>query len=405
MGYVSIGVVAITVLIVAYSTLVGALRGRNRALLRLILVLACGVAAFLLRETVMNMLMEIEVQGKTVGSLVGGYFEDLPESTAEVISLLMNTIIVFVVYLVSFEALKGVSWMIIYPICKAFVKRGEFRRSGGGAFFGLVQGLLIVMLVIAPVSGLVSTVDRITSMEIGEGKSVLSSIDEDGQMTQTFEDIGLSGYSSGTVGKVYDTIGGWYFDMVTTVTKEDGNKTSLTKLTNATEAAVEVAKVFVDGEQDLETISSDTATKEEKISALKSFGNRVKTAGEKADALGADEKDIINAFADFVMDAVGGTSESEEVTKIIGDGANITAAGDAIISIAEYYETETVTDEQIAKIVKGFADNPFIIDIFGDSEIHSVSEADKPRFKAEIEKTSLSTERKNKLLTMFGIEA
>jgi hypothetical protein len=268
-----------------------------------------------------------------------------------------------------------------------------------GAIFGFVQGALIVMLVVAPLSGLVSTADKLANLKIGENGKIL-----DENTAQVLTDYGVTDYQSSIPGTAFETAGGWYYELVTTIEKEDGSKISLPSLTKSVEATAVVIGAFADGADEAEIINSDTATKEEKIVALKAFGDQMKLAGQKASELGADEHEILNALAELAVSMVGGSSEGETIA-VVGDGADLTAAGNAIIDIANYYETETITDDKIVEIVNGFAANPIMIDALGGQEIQPVAEADKAKLETAIANASLSDVRKDKLRAMFGLVA
>lgn len=396
MGLASIIVVALTAVVLIFSTLVGMFRGRNRSILRLVLVLLCGVGAFLLREVFVNLLLNLEIGGESLGTTITNAVSELPEEVVVLMTSLLGVVLSLVVYLVVFYLLRLITWAIIYPIFKIFIKKGEKKGKGLGALFGFVQGLLIVMLAVAPLSGVVSAGDRISKLKVGEQTLVPENV------VQIFSDYGITDYGTSPVGSVYETIGGWYFELITTTTKDDGSAISLPGLMDMAEATVEVVGAFVAGAEDVDIIVSETATKEEKIAALKDFGAQIKTAGQKANELGVDEQEILNSLAELAVSVLGGDTGGESVA-IAGEGANLDAAGDAIVGIANYYETETITDEKITEIVNGFASNPIMIDTLGGQVIQEVAEADKPRFEAAINATNLSQTRKDKMKAMFGI--
>ena len=241
MGLASIIVIALTALAIIYSTIVGMCRGRNRSILRLVLVILCGVGAFFLRETVANLLLNLEMNGETLGATITNAVAELPEEVIVLMTSLISVVLSLVVYLVVFYLLRLITWMIIYPIFKIFIKKGEKKGKGLGALFGFVQGLLIVMLAIAPLSGVVSAGDRISKLKVGEEALLPDNV------IQIFSDYGITDYGTSPVGSVYETIGGWYFELITTTTKDDGSTISLPRLVGMAEATIEVVGAFVEG--------------------------------------------------------------------------------------------------------------------------------------------------------------
>ena len=122
MGYVTIAILALTAVGLLFGTLFGAMRGRNRAILRLILVLGCVVAAILLRGIVVDFVMDVNVgEGTLKEELVASFTEgdmNMPQSMQDLIVTLVEILIGLVAFFILFIALRLVSWMIIFPICK-----------------------------------------------------------------------------------------------------------------------------------------------------------------------------------------------------------------------------------------------------------------------------------------------
>ena len=405
MGYVTIGVLGLTALVLIASVLFGVIRGARRSILRLILILVCGVGAFLLRNVVKDLLLNLQIEGESFSQVLMNTLGELPESLANLFNSLFDVLFVLIVYLLVFYALRFVTWILVYPFLKLIIRATEKKKDiiskkrGLGALFGLLQGLLIIIMAVAPISGTVSSVDRFVQLNFGTEEGLLDEATE-----EKLNGIGLIGYHDSTVGSIYDKVGGWYLDIVSSTTREDGTKTSLPKMTTTIENTVEVIAVFGSSKDLVETITAEETSKEDRTKALKDFGAKVKEAGDKAKELGENEQTLLNDLAGIAVEIVGGSS-GEETVALVGEGADLTAAGQAIIDIGNYYETKTIEDEKVAEIVQGFAKNPIMIDILGGQVIEKVAEGDKAKFEEEINKTNLSAERKQKLKVMFGLVA
>lgn len=405
MGYVTIGVLGLTALVLIASVLFGVIRGARRSILRLILILVCGVGAFLLRNVVKDLLLNLQIEGESFSQVLMSTLGELPESLANLFNSLFDVLFVLIVYLLVFYALRFVTWILVYPFLKLIIRATERKKDiiskkrGLGALFGLLQGLLIIIMAVAPISGMVSSVDRFVQLNFGTEEGLLDEATE-----EKLNSIGLIGYHDSTVGSIYDKVGGWYLDIVSSTTREDGTKTSLPKMTTTIENTVEVIAVFGSSKDLVETITAEETSEEDRTKALKDFGAKVKEAGDKAKELGENEQTLLNDLAGIAVEIVGGSS-GEETVALVGEGADLTAAGQAIIDIGNYYETESIEDEKVAEIVQGFAKNPIMIDILGGQVIEKVAEGDKAKFEEEINKTNLSAERKQKLKVMFGLVA
>ena len=117
------GVLSFTAMCIAVGGLLGALRGQNRSITRLILVIACAFVAFFLRETFTDMILGIDVGGKTLleslnESLLSG--TAIPEQIAGFITTIVEILIGTIVFIVVFALLKFASWLVLFQILKLF---------------------------------------------------------------------------------------------------------------------------------------------------------------------------------------------------------------------------------------------------------------------------------------------
>lgn len=170
MNYIEIGIWAVTGLALLLGLILGAIRGSRRAVLRLVLILVCVLVAFFLKDLLTDKVLGTAITNSdgttlTVQELI---VSSLPEEMRElgdaVVVPLVRVIIGIVLFLSAFLALQIVSWIIVYPICKLFVKKGAKKHAGVGALTGLVQGVAVALCICVPLTGLMVQANRIIPM-------------------------------------------------------------------------------------------------------------------------------------------------------------------------------------------------------------------------------------------------
>ena len=214
MNTIAMGILIFTLVSLLFGALYGRMRGRNRAILRLALIVLSVVLAILLRGTVVDAIMGINVGDGTIKESMSSAFGDsLPESMQSLIFALVEIMIGLMAFFLLFIALQFVTWLILFPILKIFVKKGENKRKGAGALVGLAQGLVIAFVICAPLTGILVQIDKIASIEMN-GKPLV----------KLPEELGISEFVSSAPGKVYNSTGGWFFNVVSSTKDENGNK-------------------------------------------------------------------------------------------------------------------------------------------------------------------------------------
>lgn len=412
MGYATLAVLGITAVALLFGTLWGLWRGRNRAILRLVLVVICAVAAFVLKDTVSGILMGVNMgsEGSLQDMLMGAFASgdaQLPESMVNLVFTLVQIMIGLVLFIVLFIVLRIFTFFFVYPFCKIFVKKGVVRHRGIGALVGLVQGIVIAFVTCAPVTGLLVQVDRLSSVEMN-GQPLLDLPAE----------IGIGEYVNSPVGGIYNAAGGWFFDMITTGTTEDGKNVSLDSTVEAATTVMGIADSFTSLSESIEAITAEDATPQERVDAMQELGTKLAEVGSSIEEMGEDAKDLLNDLVADVGSMMGGEGEEmpPEMEEFLADfdldSLNFTALGNGINGIATYVEKTTegldgegeVTQSDVTSIVNAFADNMFILDLMGEDvpEFMDGSEHED-LFTTAINATELTAEEKTKLLTLFGL--
>lgn len=436
MGYISLALLAITAISLVFGVLWGLWRGRNRAILRLVLVVISAVAAFFLRSVVVDTLLTTDMGEGSIMEMMTGAFAQgemaLPAPLLDLIVALIQIIIGLVAFFIIFYLLKIVTFLFIYPFCKIFVKKGPYtlkqkgkrtkkvynRRRGWGALVGLVQGIVTAVIICGPLTGLVSTVSTLLTLEIN-GQPLL------GEM-ELPKELGLDEFKDSAVAKAYGAVGGWLYGSLTTTTVGEGEESGSISLDNAIDAVQTVVGVAGSVQNlgtNFEVLSSETATVQEKIDAMTQLGEDLAEVGANINNLDQGSKDIINGVLSSVKDMIptegDDTGIADMFENLTLDDLDLEAIGNALVGIGEYINktegelagVEEVTQEDITNIVNGFAKNKFFLDMItmvGDGEIPEEgllpfgSEHDAFVVNA-INATTLDADGKDLLADVFGV--
>ena len=408
MGYITLAVLALTAIALLFGALFGMMRGRNRAILRLVLVTVCAILALVLRGAVVDAVMGIKIGGKTIKDTLVGVFNSgdmaFPASLQNMVFALVEIIVSLVAYFILLYALRFVSWVILFPILKIFVKKEENKKRGIGALIGLGQGIIVAFFALAPLTGLIGQVDKISEVKLG-GK----------QLLKLPAKVGVSEYMDSAPGKVYSATGGWLFEIITSTKDGDGNKISIDDTIDVVVTMANVADSLSGISDSMSLMSSDTATAQDRINAIKDVGAKFEEIGASIDSLSGDAKKMVNDLLGDLGTMFGEEGEENPLGNLSLDTINLGAAGSAMNGIATYIEktsdefetTEPVTDEDVNKIVSGLAGNMALFGGMegdnGASAIIEVQEEDKARFESAVEATTLSSEDKETLRQLLGL--
>ena len=162
-GEFSIIVMGFTIACVVLGFLLGMLRGRNRSILRFVIVLGCAVGAFFLKDVLIETAMSLEIEGQTLkDTLVATMSEtaELPEYLSQLIVSLVEVIVGLVCFLVLFFALQFFSWIILFPILKIFVRREGKKKILFGGIVGVLQGVIVAFVICSPLTGAIVQVEH-----------------------------------------------------------------------------------------------------------------------------------------------------------------------------------------------------------------------------------------------------
>lgn len=413
MGYISIAILTITCLFILSGTLFGLIRGRNRSLLRLGLIIVSAIVAFFVRDIIVNAIMNISIEEVTIRDHIISFLNTesvLPQAIQSLAMTLIEIIAGIAIFLLSFFILKFITLIVLYPILKIFVKKESIVHSWQGILIGFVQGCLIAFIVCVPLTGMLTQANTLSQLTY-QGEKLIEIPSE----------IGLAEYTESTPCAVYSFTGKWFYSALSTKKNDEGKKVSIDDTCDIAATVIETADTMTTLTNDLKSIDMNVATPQEKVDTMKKLGNGLIELNASMDELSEDAKIIVK---DVLEDAKSMFADEdgnipEEVSNLIDniniDDLKLDSAGLALNGVATYIEktsdeienTEPVTQDDIDCIVNGLADNTFIIDMLSEDEsttIVNVSDSDKEMFEVAIDNSSLEEEYKNKLNQMLGLK-
>lgn len=442
MGIVTLVVLGLTLVGMAFGALFGLIRGRDRALLRLGLIILSVILALALRGTVVDFVMNFEIDGATLQETMLESFtsEDasIPAGLQNLIFALLEILIGFVAYFILLFALRFLTWFFLFPFLKLIIRKIEKKRAlklwaanaaenvsnesnpeaapeaekptvkkltrkerkklvkkhrGMGALVGLVQGIFLAYFLFAPLTCLATQFNQIANVKI-DGELLL----------EIPEDVGLAEYTESIPGKIYKTTGGWLYNMMTTTTDADGNEVSLESTLDSVVVILDVADAATSLEDEIKILEDENAEPEEVISALNSLGDKLVSIGNSMEDLDENTMDMIT---DLVTEVAGEELSDEEMDELIEmlTPEFFVKAGGGIKAFAEYEQVKLDGTELTQEQANNIASNAYNCITFIEGMELDVNDEDKAKFESAIEAIDgISAEDKDALFNVFGIQ-
>ena len=264
-------------------------------------------------------------------------------------------------------------------ICKIWVKKGHPKRKWWGALVGLIQGVLISLFVLSPLTGILVQVDKISKVQIG-GEALF----------ELPEEIGINEYVESPLGKIYYGVGGWYFDIVTSTKTEEGNKVSIDDTIDIVVTVTDIADTVTGLTDSIEKMSNldfsgnpTEADIHEAVVAMDELGNALIEIGTQIDNLSADAKALINGVLEGIKDMIPeDEADDEEMAEVMDalenlsiEDLDLAGVGNAIKGVAVILDktegtrqNEEIAQTEVTQIVSGLASNEFILNLIPDEE-------------------------------------
>ena len=443
-NYFTVGVIAISALCVILGVLLGLFRGFSRSVVRLILVAASAVAAWLLRPIISKWLMTLEVGGNSINGLIEQSIAnagDVPESVVTLAYALIEILIGLVAFLVVFLVLKLLTYVILFPIIKIFLGR-EKKGRPFGALVGLVQGLFVAFVLCVPFTGIIGELNNISQIDFSAlSSSESSGTTEQNPVKEMLAQIGLDestieDYLASPIGKFYAEAGKPAYVLMTTTTDRNGNKITLSAAVGAAKKGVKLAANTKDIMDAMQEIGGDGGVTKENVGSV---CDKLRDLDEIKNDTTDEEAEIINSVIKDVLETVASSGASEEqkdqikeVLDNLGNDIDVKkiefgAAADAVETIVKISEikssedpdapaeTVKITQEDADKIVNGLAKNEMLVTLLetqltngGSGTLAQIKEADRDKFLTAIDNIddeSVSAEYKEKMKKLLGLIA
>lgn len=442
MDYISLGICVFTACAVIFGVLLGWLRGWNRALTRFILVVLSVVGAIFLSRFLTQKVFGIKLSsGETVLEFLINKIplEEKPQALVDLIVGVIEIFVDLILYFIVFYVLKFLSWAIIFPISKIFIKKKKGLTSAlVGIAIGFLQGILISFVVCAPINGLANQLYRVSKITY-EGETIEEKLED------TISLDVLNDYKDSTVNKIYTGIGEWYFDLLSVYEDSSGKQYKLGNVISVAETSLALVGNVTDISNSLNEIT-DSETGEVKTDALRDVASSLKEMDSSINGLDEQSKELFQGVLSDLVGMVSGSGSGSEsggetggeiggetggetggavggestetpseiatvLDKIDFEKMDLESAGGSLEGIADYIDSKEkedaeFTEESAEKIVEGFAKNEFIIDIIEESEVDlsgMLDSSDEEKFQNAINKSELSDENKDKLMAMLGL--
>lgn len=438
-NYLTIAAIAISVLCIVIGLLLGLFRGFSRSVVRLILVAASAVAAWFLRPIISKTLMGLEIDGKSINSVLAEAFAgDVPQSVVTLTYALVEIMIGLLAFIIVFFVLKLLTYLILFPIIKIFLGKEKKGRLLG-ALIGTIQGVFVAFLVCVPFTGIVGELNNIAAIDFsaisgsGSGETATNPVREMLDGVGITEDM-IDEYITSPVGDIYLKAGKPLYVAMTTTTDENGKKITLSAAVGAAKNGVKMAARTKDIMDKMQEINSEGGATEENISTV---CDKLKELDEIKNDTTEDEAVIINSVIKDVIETVASSGATEEEKDKIKETINnlgeqidikqieFGAAAEAvetIVKIADVKSTENpekpsekkeITQEDADKIVNGLAKNEMLVTVLetqlaggNGGTLVQISEEDKNKFLTAIdnvEEGTVSEEYREKMKQLLGL--
>ena len=421
-NYLILIVAVLTFVPIVVGILLGLLRGSRRALLRLLLVLLSAVVAFALCGVVANSLVTLDISG-----LVGGEGEDpltvvdvlqqyLGESFKDVSTYLVpfaQSLVKILSFLVLFLLLQLLTWAIVYPLCKLFVKPRRVRDGGGhtrkkkrrllGAAFGLVQGVAVALCLfivtngfLSQASALVYTLDGIADASEDEGEqdemaALVAMLeakggfrDAEGDVEQTEGESDFSfdslkrtfdAYNVSIFGVLYESIGEQPFVFLSQVETDHGPVTFPGQV-EALSCLIEIGKEF----SQIRDLHFNRLYEDDNIDRLTTILNNVQDIRE-------DLSDEARFTVNGLISALKGVFDIDDSLIVDFDNIDFAQQGEIFKRLRDFRNKadNQITHEEAKQLVKDIAESPMMLDMLESQDNTDLGNGLNAKHLAEIE--------------------
>ncbi len=443
MDKLSLIFLGVTAFIILVSIILGMVRGTGRSLVRLALVVFSAVAALLIFRKITDILlpylMNITIQGQTVEAMLTDMFAGM-DFAKEKVDQLISIIVGVIVYLIVFGLLQFLTWLIIFPIIKIFVKKsqkvGKASTLVGGAI-GIVQAVVIIFAFVMPSMGFVGSLGNAMAIEMpeqvsgGETTASVGSFEKYAISDRTITvkmygiaaadatatasgGIDLNGiidfeaYQESKLCKFIDKINGKYYARISSIKVGEDTYTlngqietidSLVKMANKVTRTINNVKNSIGGAEGESSDKLTTGTVEEVKNLFSELGNMQNEMSDEA-------KKSTNKL---IKDAAASLGETYNIDLDLSNVDVMDADFDKEAKIMEdVYNYQESSEVDINEVVKDLSDSTLILPVLENS---GVTVPTNEAQKAEVESAIADLEKEGnadaatiaKIKKLFGL--
>lgn len=335
---ISIAIIAIAAVALIAGFFLGLKRGFDKSVLRLILVAASLIVAWLVREQAANAVMSIRVSsGKTIAELVTEAFPPEYAGFADIILPMVKMIACAVAFLACFIILQLLTW-IVGLIIGTFFRKINARLLGG--VIGVVQGALVALAIIIPLNGAVLSAEKLTSLEINGERPM-----------NVQEYVDFEGYKSSSVCKIITKIGSGIYSQLASVKTESGERKNIDDQIDALVAGVKIAEQAEKFSQ-IDTSNGLDGSNVAQIKGILSDIDEIK------DQLTPEQKASLNEMLTAAAEAL---KLPAAVADIDVTEVNFTAEGEILDKALAYQDGEILDPAAAQELVDALAGSKFIL--------------------------------------------
>ena len=452
-NYLVLAIVVLTAAPILFGVLLGLLRGSRRALLRLILIVLSAVIAFVLCGMVADKIVEVDVSQSvedaegpiTLGEFVAQLLGEEMSGLGDVVLPIVQSIIKVVSFLMLFGLLWFITWLIVFPIFKIFIKPKQVRDASGrlikkkralfGGIFGLVQGIIVALIVCVVFNGFFMIADDVVEISDGiaeisknlpseeavayaedgesEGESGGETVGNGGGMGDILGGFDVKGllaeYKTSTLAQLYNKVGAKPFDMLTQIKTADERTITLNGQLGAFKGIVNIAKEFTS----FANMDMNTIYEEESIAQVKTILTNIQNIRK---GMSDESKETVDKLLSTLSDAMG--VNLSFLSKI--DSMNVENEGKALETLGRLAQedwsnkSEEELKEDAKELIENLGKSELLFDVLdellGDQDLdiaeslgEEMTEQIENAFDELVADGTLTQEKVDRLRNLLGL--
>lgn len=378
MNYISIAFLAISILCLVLGFILGLKRGVTKSIIRIIVVAAVLVFAFILRDKIGDFVLNFKVGGQTLQELIVSKIPEDFKSMGDKIIPIIKLIIVVVAFILSLLVLQLVSLIISGILGAIFGKQAKARLIGG--IVGLVQGAIIAVALCVPLAGVCANVGELSEVEVNEQK-----------LFAMPENVDCNEAVNTGFGKIYFEKGESLYLKIASIKTEDGKTLTLSGQIKSLVGATKMLNEFMD----LKDLDFSSGLTKENVAAIKeTLANLDTINGE----LSEESKETLNEIIADISDSF---DIDIDLSNIDLNTINFEKEGELLDTVLQYQETGEVDANAL---VTSLANSDIALATLESTDA-SIDLDDSQ--KAEVEAALANVEDPEKVASikaLFGIE-